>query len=194
MSSVSANTFPDFFKSLASLAKSNMLSPYFLRTKKSAKAKRAKIFNTLLAKQAKKTDISQRQRILNVKQGIIDREVKEKAKYEAKQKAWIAKDKANKQAYKQANKQANIDKNDKNEAVKSTPIVFTPIVFSEELTIKIAKYEAEQQAMIAKYEAEKQANIDKKQAEKQAEKQAKIDKKEAEKQAKIDCSKGRKKL
>ena len=153
MSSVSANTFPDFFKSLASLAKSNMLSPYFLRTKKSAKAKRAKIFNTLLAKQAKKTDISQRQRILNVKQGIIDREVKEKAKYEAKQKAWIAKDKANKQA----NKQANIDKNDKNEAVKSTPIVFTPIVFSEELTIKIAKYEANQQAMIAKYEAEKQA-------------------------------------
>ena len=62
--------------------------------------------------------------------------------------------------------------------------MFTPIVFSEELTIKIAKYQANQQDMIAKYEAEKQAEKQAKIDKKQAEKQAKIDKKQAEKQAK----------
>ena len=53
MSSVSANTFPDFFKSLASLAKSNMPSPKELQTKKFAKAKRAKIIANQRIVQAK---------------------------------------------------------------------------------------------------------------------------------------------
>ena len=53
MSSVSANTFPDFFKSLASLAKSNMPSPKELQTKKFAKAKRAKIIAKQRIVQAK---------------------------------------------------------------------------------------------------------------------------------------------
>ena len=58
MSSVSAsantNTFPDFFKSLASLAKSNMPSPKELQTNKFAKAKRAKIISKQRAKEAQK--------------------------------------------------------------------------------------------------------------------------------------------
>ena len=58
MSSVSAsantNTFPDFLKSLASLAKSNMPSPKELQTKKFAKAKRAKIIAKQRIVQAKK--------------------------------------------------------------------------------------------------------------------------------------------
>ena len=91
MSSVSANTFPDFFKSLASLAKSNMPSPKELQTKKFAKAKRAKIISKQRIAQAK------------IEQKLADKQAKTHAK--------IAQNLAKKQAKTHAKTQAKIAQN-----------------------------------------------------------------------------------
>ena len=99
--SVSANTFPDFFKSLTKLAKSNIPSPKELQTKKFAKAKRAKIFSKQRIVQAK-IDKKQADKQAKIDKKQADKQAKIDKK-EADKQAKIDKKEAEKQAKKQAN-------------------------------------------------------------------------------------------
>ena len=103
--SVSANTFPDFFKSLTKLAKSNIPSPKELQTKKFAKAKRAKIFSKQRIVQAK-IDKKEADKQAKIDKKQADKQAKIDKK-EADKQAKIDKKEAEKQAKKQAKKQAN---------------------------------------------------------------------------------------
>jgi hypothetical protein len=160
MSSVSAsantNTFPDFFKSLASLAKSNMPSPKELQTKKFAKAKRAKI----IAKQ----------RIVQAK---ID---KKQADKQAKKQAKIDK----KQADKQAKKQAKIaQKMAEKEA--NTPETNNDDFLNTLFKLAKTNMPSPKELQTKKFAKAKRAKIISKQRAKEAQKQAKIAQKEEKK-------------
>jgi len=163
MSSVSANTFPDFFKSLASLAKSNMPSPKELQTKKFAKAKRAKIIakqRIVQAKIDKKT--------ANKQAKIDKKEADKQAKIDKKEADKQAKKHA-KIAQKMAEKEANTPETNNDDFLNTLfKLAKTNMPSPKELQTK-------------KFAKAKRAKIISKQRAKEAQKQAKIAQKEEKK-------------
>ena len=173
--SVSANTFPDFFKSLTKLAKSNIPSPKELQTKKFAKAKRAKIFSKQRIVQAKidKKEADKQAKIDKKqadKQAKIDKKQADKQakidKKEADKQAKIDKKEAEKQAKKQAKKQAN------------TPETINDYFLNTLFKLAKTNMPSPKELQTKKLAKAKRAKIFSKQRAKEALKQAKIIQKE----------------